>query len=286
MNQNTNHPESAPVLVIGATGKTGRHVADHLEKRGRSVRRAGRSSATRFDWSERSTWAPALAGAGAVYIAYQPDLIVPGADDDIAELVRLADAAGVRRLVLLAGRGEAQAQEAGRIVHAARAESTVLSCAWFDQNFSEGGFAPEIAEGSLTLPVGEVGEPFVDTRDIAEVAVAALLDETLQGGSPHAGQTYELTGPRLLTFAEAAAEIGAARRRTISFNRVGAQEYRDLLSGLGVAEAEIDLLSSLFGTLFDGRNARVSGDVARVLGRPPTDFADFVKSTVGEAVSR
>ncbi|MGC4963038.1 NmrA family transcriptional regulator [Gordonia sp. DT101] len=286
MNHHTTQPESVPVLVIGATGKTGRHVADQLERRGRLVRRAGRSSATRFDWSERSTWAPALAGVGAVYIAYQPDLIVPGAIDDIAELVRLADAAGVGRLVLLAGRGEGEAQEAGRIVHAARAESTVLSCAWFDQNFSEGGFAPEIAEGSLTLPVGEVGEPFVDTRDIAEVAVAALLDETSQGVSPHAGQTYELTGPRLLTFAEAAAEIGAARGRAVSFNHVGAQDYRDLLRDVGVADDEVDLLSSLFGTLFDGRNARLSGDVARVLGRPPTDFADYVSSLVGESVSR
>ncbi|MYR06971.1 NmrA family transcriptional regulator [Gordonia sp. SID5947] len=285
MNQNATHPEPAPVLVIGAAGKTGRLVADLLERRGRPVRRASRSSATRFDWTERATWAPALAGAGAVYISYQPDLIVPEATDDIAELVRLADLAGVARTVLLAGRGEPEAHEAGRIVHAGRADSTVLSCAWFDQNFSEGGFAPEIAEGSLTLPVGEVGEPFVDTRDIAEVAVAALLDETRQGVNPHAGQTYELTGPRLLTFAGAVAEIGAARGQQVAFTAVGAQEYRELLAGFGVPRAEVDLLSSLFGTLFDGRNARVSGDVARILGRPPTDFGTYANAVFGQAVA-
>ncbi|MEE3849747.1 NAD-dependent epimerase/dehydratase family protein [Gordonia sp. LSe1-13] len=267
----------APVLVVGATGKTGRRVADLLARRGHPVRGASRSSATRFDWTDRSTWMPALTGVGPVYISYQPDLIVPGATDDIAEFVRMAESAGVTRLVLLAGRGEPEAAEAGRLVHESRIESTVLSCAWFDQNFSEGGFAPEVAMGSLTLPVPAVGEPFIDADDIAEVAVAALLDDS-PAGNPHAGRTYELTGPRLLTFADVAAEIGRARGTEIAYTRVGLDDYRELLQQFDVPDAEIGLLLALFGTLFDGRNSHVSDDVARVLGRPATDFSAFAES--------
>ncbi len=272
------------VLVIGATGKVGRRVADLLDTRGVDVRRASRSSATRFDWTDRTTWAPALDGAGPVYISYQPDLIVSGAVDDVAELVRRAESAGVTRLVLLAGRGEPEAEAAGRVVHAAAIDSTVLSCAWFDQNFSEGGFAPEIAMGSLTLPVGAVGEPLIHTDDIAEVAVAALLDRAA-GVNPHAGQTYDLTGPRLLTFAEAAAEIGRARGVDILATEVTLDGYRQMLSQYGLASADIGVLMTLFGTLFDGRNSRIGNDVEHVLGRPARDFADFVNSEMMQQVS-
>ncbi|WP_232016895.1 Rossmann-fold NAD(P)-binding domain-containing protein [Gordonia insulae] len=263
-----------PVLVVGATGKTGSRVADLLESRGHGVRRASRSSDTVFDWTDRSTWARALHGAWSVYLTYQPDLIVPGATDDIAEFVRLADDAGVARLVLLAGRGETEADAAARLVHAAGTESTVLSCAWFDQNFTEGGFAPEIAAGSLTLPVGAVGEPFIDADDIAEVAVAALLDVTADGANPHAGRTHDLTGPRLLTFAEAADVFGRARGTTVEFAEVSPAAYRDMLQQFDVPAPEVDLLLSLFGTLFDGRNAHVSDGVERVLGRAPRDIVD------------
>jgi uncharacterized protein YbjT (DUF2867 family) len=271
----TENPTAAgPVLVVGATGKTGSRVARLLESRGHDIRRASRSSDIVFDWTDRSTWAPALDGAGPVYLTYQPDLIVPGATDDVAEFVRLADDAGIPRLVLLAGRGEPEADAAARLVHAARAESTVLSCAWFDQNFTEGGFAPEIAAGSLTLPVGDVGEPFIDADDIAEVAVAALLDVTSDGDNPHAGRTYDLTGPRLLTFAEAADAFGRARGAVVAFTEVSPADYRDLLGQFDVPAAEIELLVELFGTLFDGRNAHVSDDVRRVLGRAPRDIVD------------
>ncbi len=284
MTETTTHTHTAPVLVVGATGKTGRRVADLLAGRGHPVRRASRSSTTTFDWTDRSSWAPALDGAGPVYISYQPDLIAPGATDDIAEFVREAERAGVTRLVLLAGRGEPEAAAAADLVHAGDIDSTVLSCAWFNQNFSEGGFAPEIAAGSLTLPVPPVGEPFVDADDIAEVAVAALLDQTPDGTNPHAQQTYELTGPRLLTFADVAEEIGRARGGQVTFTRVDSDTYRNLLAQFGVPSDEVDLLLALFETLFDGRNSRVSDDVTRVLRRRPTDFTDFAKSLAQETV--
>ncbi|MFW0794031.1 NmrA family transcriptional regulator [Gordonia sp. CPCC 205515] len=282
----TTHRDPRPVLIIGATGKTGRRVADLLAPADVPVRRASRTSATPFDWTDRSTWAPALDGTAAAYITYQPDLIVPGALDDITELVTHADRAGVERLVLLAGRGEPEAVEAGRILHTAQADSTVLDCAWFNQNFSEGGFADEIAAGVLTLPVGEVGEPFLDVHDIAAVAAAALCETAADGRNPHAGRTYELTGPRLLTFADVVRELAAARGTAVTLTSVGSQEYREYLGAFGTPNEEVDMVSNLFGTLFDGRNAHVTDDVERVLGRPPIDFADFAASVFGVGATR
>uniref|UniRef100_UPI003D8BE1E5 NmrA family transcriptional regulator n=1 Tax=Gordonia sp. B7-2 TaxID=3420932 RepID=UPI003D8BE1E5 len=268
-------PDLRPALIVGASGKTGRRIADRLDARGVPVRRAGRSTEPRFDWTDRTTWASALEDVGLVYISYQPDLIADGAVADIAEFVRLADKAGAARLVLLAGRGEPEAEHAGRVVHAAQADSTVLSCAWFDQNFSEGGFAPEIDAGSLTLPVGEIGEPFIDADDIADVAVAALLDTTSDGENPHAGKTYDLTGPRLLTFAEVATELGGATGAAIAFHRVTHDEYRAILASAGLDAPTIELMSTLLTNLFDGRNSSVTTDVADVLGRPARDFTYF-----------
>src|ERR671915_286082 len=106
------------------------------------------------------------------------------------------------RLVLLSGRGEPEAERAElalqEVVDAsAGAEWTILRSTWFMQNFSEDYMLEHVLSGDIRLPAGDVPTPFVDADDIAEVAVAALIDEG------HTGQLYELTGPRSLTFAEA-----------------------------------------------------------------------------------
>jgi len=101
-----------PILVLGASGKTGRRVADRLIAAGRPVRAASRSGETRFDWEDEATWGPALARVDAVYITYYPDLAFPGAADTVGAFADLAVANGVKRLVLLSGRGEDAAREA------------------------------------------------------------------------------------------------------------------------------------------------------------------------------
>ena len=139
MNTNT-------ILVIGSTGKTGKRVATRLTDLGIDVRHGSRSSATPFDWDQPSTWAPALHGATAAYVTYSPDLAVPGSVDAITELVALARAAGVRRLVLLSGRGEEEAKRAEDVVRASGLEWTIVRATWFAQNFSEGNFADELPQ--------------------------------------------------------------------------------------------------------------------------------------------
>ncbi|MGW4500310.1 NAD(P)H-binding protein [Micromonospora sp. NPDC004336] len=270
------------VLVLGATGRTGRRVADRLAARGVPVRLGSRSASPAFDWADRSTWPDALAGVDAVYLSYQPDLAVPGAVEDVESFTRLAVASGARRVVLLSGRGEPEAEQAekavAQVVDGAGGRWTVVRASWFQQNFSEGPFVDGIRDGALHLPVGGVREPFVDADDIADVAVAALLADG------HAGEVYEVTGPRLLTFAEAVGEIAAAAGRRVSFVPVSVEEYVDALHRAGVPADVVSLLTYLFTQVLDGRNESVADGVARALGRAPGDFADYARSTAATGV--
>ena len=172
----TKHDNEQPILVIGATGKTGRRVAERLRDRDVPVRIGSRSSATPFDWEDPSTWGAALDGVGAAYISYYPDLAAPGAPEAVRALADAALDRGVRRLVLLSGRGEVEAQRAEQVVFDSGADVTVVRCAWFMQNFSEAFIRDAVLSGEIVLPGGDALEPWVDADDIADVAVAALTE--------------------------------------------------------------------------------------------------------------
>ncbi len=258
-----------PILVLGGTGKTGRRVAARLRDRGVPVRIGSRSGTPPFDWEDRATWAPALQGVRSAYISFFPDIAVPGAPESIAELARIALAGGTRRLVLLSGRGEEEAQRAEQELIASGADWTIVRCSWFSQNFSEDHLRESVLAGELALPVGDVPEPFVDADDIADVAVAALTDDR------HIGELYELTGPRLLTFADAIGEIAAASGREVRLAQVSEHEYVTSMAGLGVPPDVVSLLRYLFAVVLDGRNASLADGVQRALGRPARDFRDY-----------
>jgi uncharacterized protein YbjT (DUF2867 family) len=263
--------QNSPILILGGLGKTGWRVAQRLESMGVPVRVASRSSAPRFDWTDRSLWAGALKGASIVYVTYQPDLAVPGSADDIAELARTALDVGVKKIVLLSGRGEDGAVLAEEALQISGIQWTILRATWFAQNFSEGHFLHGILAGELALPARDVREPFVDADDIADVAVAALTDDR------HTGQVYELTGAQSLTFAEAVAEIAKATGRPIHYVPVSPEEFADALRRAGEPEDVIALLHELFTQVLDGRNSRVMNGVERAIGRPARGFADYVR---------
>jgi uncharacterized protein YbjT (DUF2867 family) len=276
--------DAAQTLVLGGTGRTGRRVAARLAARGVPVRPGHRGGVPPFDWDDPATWPPALAGVGSVYLTYQPDLAVPGAVDTVAAFTRRAVAAGVDRVVLLSGRGEAEAEQAEKAVRevadGAGARWTIVRASWFQQNFSESHLLDDVRSGTVALPVGTVGEPFVDADDIADVAVAAL---TADG---HAGEVYEVTGPRLLTFADAVAEIAAAADRPVRFVTVPPDEYAQTLRHAGVPAGTVSLLSYLFAEVLDGRNAAVADGVRRALGREPGDFTTYARATAAAGVWR
>ena len=265
-------------LVLGASGTTGRRVADRLIARGVPIRRGSRAGAPPFDWADDRTWGPVLDGVTAAYLVYHPDLVAPGAVDRVHRFAERAAADGVARLVLLSGRGEAAAQEAERAVLGAGPDATVVRCAFFAQNFSEKGFEDLISGGTVALPAPEVGEPFVDADDIADVVVAALT------GDGHAGEVYELTGPRLLRFDEAVAEIAAAAGRPVDYVRVTSDEFVAGLVAQGVPAADAGTFAEIFGTVLDGRNAHLADGVRRALGREPRDFADYASTAAATGV--
>ncbi|GAB7183799.1 hypothetical protein ATKI12_3630 [Kitasatospora sp. Ki12] len=266
--------DAGVVLVVGGTGKTGRRVADRLVARGYGVRVGSRSGGVPFDWDDEGTWEGALEGVSAAYLTYYPDLAFPGAVEAVGAFSRLAAARGVGRLVLLSGRGEEAAEAGEKAVMESGAAWTVVRCAWFDQNFSESFFLEPVLAGELALPVGGAVEPFVDVEDIAEVAVAALTE------AGHAGEVYELTGPRLLSFADVAVELSRAVGREVRFEAVSLESYRRVLVEAGLPAD----FAELFSVILDGRNASLGDGVRRALGREPRDFADYAREAAASGV--
>ncbi len=286
---NTTHPnapqpdagqpnESGGVLVIGGTGKTGRRVAARLADKGVPVRIGSRSAVPSFDWENDATWDACLSGIESVYITYAPDLAMPGATDAIEALVARARALGVKRLVLLSGRGEAEAQACERIVQASGLEWTIVRASWFFQNFSEGAFIDMVNGGQIALPAGDIPEPFVDVDDIAEIAAAALTE------SGHVGEVYEVTGPRLLTFADAAAELSQVIGRRVEYVQVPHEAFVDGARAAGAPKDVVWMLDYLFSTVLDGRNASLTDGVQRALGREPRDFATYARDAAAAGV--
>jgi uncharacterized protein YbjT (DUF2867 family) len=132
--------------------------------------------------------------------------------------------------------------------------------------------------GEVALPAGEMREPFVDADDIADVAIAALT------GDGHVGELYELTGPRLLTFAEAVAEIARATGREIRYVPVSIEEFAGAAAEQNVPEEVIEMLTYLFGEILDGRNAHLTDGVERALRRPPKDFGAYARDAAATGV--
>ena len=263
------------LLNTGGKGKTGRRIAERLAQAGRNLRLGSRRGAPPFDWQQPETWGPCLEGATAAYVAYQPDLAVPGALETLRGFFEQALSSGVGKLVLLSGRGEGAALNAEQALQATGADWTILRASWFCQNFSEGVFRDPLVTGELALPVDSVAEPFVDCEDIADIAFAALT------GTEHSGRLYELTGLRALTFAQAVEEIAQATGREIRFISVSADEYRAELKRAGVPHDSVDLILYLFTTVLDGRNTPVADGVQRALGRPARDFAAYLREAAG-----
>jgi len=273
MNPKTINSESASgtVLVLGGTGKTGRRIAAILEARGITTRIGSRSAIPAFDWDDEASWDDCLAGVQAAYINYAPDLAMPGATDSIRAFVDRAKRRGVERLVLLSGRGEEEAQACERIVQESGIDWTIVRASWFNQNFSEGAFIEMVQAGQITLPDVDTAEPFVDADDIADVAVAALTE------AGHAGEVYEVTGPRLLTLADVAAELSEATGRSIEYVPVPHDAFVAGVAESGAPQDVVWMLDYLFATVLDGRNAYLTDGVQRALGREPRDFADYAR---------
>ena len=265
-------------LVLAGTGKTGRRVASGLVARDVPVRIGSRRADPPFDWRDDTTWKPALRGVDSAYVAYYPDAAFPGAARVVGSFADCAVACGVRHLVLLADRGSAQAERCEQAVQESGAEWTIVRAGFITQNFSEGFLVELVRGGVVALPTGDVAEPFTDAEDIADVAVAALTEDG------HAGRVHDVTGGRLLTFAEAVGEMAKAAGRDIRYVPVTPEQFVSSLTGRGVPEEYATQLTDLMVEVFDGRRANVTDTVERVVGRPPRDFAEYARKTAASGV--
>lgn len=260
-----------PILVVGSTGKTGSRVAAALSAKGHAVRHGSRRAEIPFDWEDDATWAPVLQGVAKAYVTYFPDLAFPGAVEKLEAFAKLAKDTGLEHIVLLSGRGEHFAGLGEEVIRQSGIPFTIVRAAWFAQNFSEGYLRDPILGGVLPMPGGDIAEPIIDIDDIADVVVAALTE------NGHIGKRYEVTGPRLMTFAEMADVLSATLGRPIRHIPISFEDFHANVASAGGAFVA-DVFTSIARETLDGRNAHTADGVEQALGRKPRDFADFAQT--------
>jgi uncharacterized protein YbjT (DUF2867 family) len=274
-----------PILVLGGTGKTGRRVVEQLGARNLPVRVASRSSRQTFDWYDERTWSAAVAGIDTAYLAPP---VGPTGLAKAGEFIKQAAAEGLRRVVLLSGRGVgsperefAVYESSLELEHAVKdsgTDWTIVQPSWFAQNFSEDFLYDGVLAGEIRVSAGAGAEAFIDVDDIAEVVTAALIDER------HTGQTYALSGPRTLTLAQAADEIAAASGRPVEYVDLEPDRHVAELVEYGVPVEDAKAVRDLFAVIRNHRSEYVSEGVQQVLGRTPRDFGDWARATARTGV--
>jgi uncharacterized protein YbjT (DUF2867 family) len=200
-------------------------------------------------------------------------LAVPGALKAIKKFTSQAVKSGIQKMVLLSGKGEKEAELCEQVVMNAGTDWTIVRASWFNQNFSESFFLDPILAGHVALPRAEALVPYVDTDDIADVVVESLLDDK------HVGQTYELTGPRQLTFNQVIEEISNVTGRKIKFDSITMDEYTKMLKEYQLPDDYIWLINYLFTEVLVEKNSGVTNDIEKVLGRKAKDFTDYARET-------
>jgi uncharacterized protein YbjT (DUF2867 family) len=274
-----------PILILGGQGKTGRRVAGYLTARQIPFRLASRSSEQPFDWYDESTWSATAAGIDTAYLAPP---VGPTGLTQAGKFIQQAAAEGLRRVVLLSGRGVgspgrdfAVYESSLDLEHAVKdsgADWTIVRPAWFAQGFSEDFFLDYVLAGELRLSAGDGAEAWIDLDDVGEVMTAALLDES------HTGETYSLSGPRPLTLTEVAAELSTAIGRPIRYVDLEPEQHVAELVEYGVPQEDAEAVRDLFAVIRNHRSEYVSDGVQQVLGRAPRDFRDYARTAAQTGV--
>lgn len=267
------------ILVIGGTGKTGRRVVEQLQKKGIEPRVGSRSAIPSFDWDNKDTWVEALGGIEKMYVTYYPDLAVPGAKEAIESLTYLAKELGVKKMVLLSGKDEIEAEACEKIVMNSGIGYTIVRASWFNQNWSESFFLESILSGEVALPMSDVLIPFVDANDIAEVAATVLLDDTYNS------KIIEVTGPELITFKDIIDIISKTSKRSLNFYNITLEQYIDGMKKMQIPNDVVWLIEYLFSNvLTNPKNKLIANDIEQVLGRKAKTFIEYAQETAKTGV--
>ncbi len=267
------------ILVIGGTGKTGRRVVEQLKKKGIEPKIGSRNASPSFDWDDKDTWVNTLNGIEKMYVTYYPDLAVPGAKEKIESLTYLAKELGIKKMVLLSGKGEIEAEACENIVINSGMDYSIVRASWFNQNWSESFFLDPIISGEVALPMSDVLIPFVDANDIAEVAAKVLLDDAYNG------EIIEVTGPELITFKDIVNIISRVSNRKLNFYEITLEQYVEGMKQMQIPDDVVWLIEYLFShVLTNPRNQLVVNDIERVLGRKAKPFAEYAQETAKTGV--
>lgn len=274
------------IVVTGATGNVGRPLTQALANAGEQVTAVSRHPAAmpdgvrhvQADLAEPQSLTPALDGAKALFLLLSGDLHAPEARP--ADIIDLAVAGGVRRVVLLSSQGVATrplgpSRIAMRAVEDALRESGLEWAVVRPGGFASNAFAwaeSVRTQGTVAAPFGDVGVPVVDPADIAEVAAACLRDDR------HTGGVFELTGPEVITPRQQVEAIAAALGSPVRFHELTRDEAKAAMTRfvpLELADDTLDIISAPRPA-----ELRISPDVERVLGRAPHRFDDWVARNI------
>ena len=264
---------TGPVLVLGASGTTGSRVVHALASEGHAHLGVSRSSTPRFDWTDPGTYAGVLGGVRAVYLL--PPVGVLDPLPPVLDFVEQALGAGVRRFVLLSSSVIPEGGPGAGSIHAVLRQQvpewTVLRPSWFMQNFERGHYMAEDVRtrSRVVTSTGQGRVAFVDTADIAAVAVRALVDP-----EPHQGE-HLITGPQALSYDDVASVLSEVTGRRITHERVPRAAVVDRIADSGVPREFATLLAGLEDLIAAGAEDRVSDAVHRVTGRPARSLAQW-----------
>ncbi|WP_432487317.1 NAD(P)H-binding protein [Kineococcus sp. SYSU DK018] len=273
--------------LIGVTGATG-HVG------GRVARALAAAAVPQRLVVRNPSRAPDLVGADVRAAAYDDGEALRHALDGVDVLllvsaseaagrvalhrtaVEAAAAAGVRRVVYTSflgaapdctftfGRDHAATED---LLAAARLETTVLRNSFYLDVLPE-----FVTDGALRGPAGEGRLGAVARADVAEVAVAALLDES------HAGRTYDVTGPQALSMAEVARTITRVTGEPVRYVQETVEEAYASRAGFGAPRWEVDGWVSTYTAVAAGELDVVSDVVQRLTGHPARTLEDVLRA--------
>lgn len=264
------------VLVTGPTGMVGRRVLTELRRRGITAAAASRTSEVRLDWTDTSDWDRVLEGVESVFVVTP---IGRSLGNRVAGFLEKAAEKGVEKAVVMSSMGSEHApSDSDQRVAEERARKvfdkwTVLRPNWLNQDFTEGTFAAlaRSRNGRLELPVKKhTAVSFVDARDVANAAVAALVGD-------HAGREYTLTGPEPVTFKQFVRMTKGTDSPVWRFKKVDEAGFYFRARNRGWGDRYIDTLNERFAAAVAGRAAEVTEDVRSALGRDPIPVAKFVR---------
>ena len=270
------------ILITTPNGKVGSEVVRQLQAKGEPVRVGAHTvekareifpgaEVVHFDFQDEASVRAALKGVNALYLASPSDM--PAAP--VNRAVDLAKEAGVKRVVRLSALGAEQGDNPLRDVEkhleASGLEWTLVRPSWFMQNYSATHAEMIREQGVLAEPAGDAKTGFVDARDIAAVAVAALTEDG------HAGQAYAVTGPAALDRDEVARLISDASGKAVKYLPITDEQFQERMRQSGASESYVGLMTNIYGVVRAGHTARVSDDVRRVTGQDPISFDQFAR---------